>query len=292
MTTISYDKPVADFIDELNATGHVTHRSYKKKSVTLHHNGGRLSLQGILNVWKTRPASAHFQVTRDAELGQYVKVNEYAWAVGNTTGNIESISIEMANSELSPTWRVNEITWMEACRLAGWLFANVVDGHPRPSSSNLFYHHHWKSTDCAGPYMDTVYSRVLKETQRWYDYFTSPGVLDPHSGQNVTIATKAVVTAYTGKPMNVADSYFADARQVLAWGRSLPYQPVKPVTEQAWISRIVSDNFDEAGELYKACMTNLQDYFGLQEDVEHLTQLLLRMKDYGYRVISYEGKDL
>ena len=55
---IQYDLPIKNFIAGLDATGHVTHNSYNKKSVTLHHNGGRLSLEGILEVWKTRPASA------------------------------------------------------------------------------------------------------------------------------------------------------------------------------------------------------------------------------------------
>lgn len=284
MSVINYDKPVADFIDELNATGHVTHQSYKKKSVTLHHNGGNLSLQGILNVWKTRPASAHFQVDAGARLGQYVLWHEYAWAVGNTTGNMETISIEMANSTYSPTWRVREITWAEAARLAGWLFANVIDGRPRPSRSNFHYHHYWKSTDCAGPYMDSMYNDVLLEAQTQYDNFRNPG---PQA--NVTIATKAVVTAYRGDPMNVTDSFYADARQVLAWGRSLAQQPVKPETEAAWVSAITTDNYDYAGTLYRGCITNLQDYFGIAEDSSHILDLLLRMKNYGYKVISYEG---
>ncbi|HET9787098.1 MAG TPA: peptidoglycan recognition family protein [Pyrinomonadaceae bacterium] len=171
MSVIAYDKKVYDFIPGLNRTGHVTHRSYKKKSVTLHHNGGRLSLQGILDVWKVRPASAHFQVDRQARVGQYVLWHEYAWATGNTRGNQESISIEMANETTAPSWRVHPDTWKEAARLAGWLFANVIDGRPRPSRSNLFYHKHWKATDCAGPYMDTVYNQVLAEAQKWYDYF-------------------------------------------------------------------------------------------------------------------------
>ena len=66
---IKYDLPVANFIAGLDATGHVTHRNYTKKSVTFHHNGGRLSLAGILEVWKTRPASAHFQSDAAGRIG-------------------------------------------------------------------------------------------------------------------------------------------------------------------------------------------------------------------------------
>jgi hypothetical protein len=182
VTTIAYDLPVKDLIAGLNATGHVTHRSYKKTSVTIHHNGGRLSHEGVLNVWKTRPASAHFDIDGKGAAAQYVKWSEYAWATGNTTGNIESISIEMCNLTTAPKWLVDPVTWKAAARLAGWLFANVIDGKPRPSKSNLHYHHFWKSTDCAGPYMDTVYAQVLAEAQKWYDHFKTgakPPVVPP-----------------------------------------------------------------------------------------------------------------
>lgn len=167
--TIAYDRTVSNLIDELSATGHVTHRAYKKTSVTLHHNGGRLSHQGVLNVWKTRPASAHFDVDSAGAVAQYVKVNEYAWAVGNMAGNQSSISIEMANSKLAPTWEVSETTWKSAARLAGWLFAKVIGA--RPSKSNLFYHKHWSATNCAGPFMDKIYDKVLKAAQEAYDEF-------------------------------------------------------------------------------------------------------------------------
>lgn len=212
MTTIKYDKPVADFVDALSATGHVTHTKYKKTSVTFHHNGGRLSLQGILNVWKTRPASAHFQSDAKGAIGQYVHVNEYAWATGTTEGNKSSISIEMANSTLSPTWRVDPVTWRSAARLAGWLFANVIDGRPRPSRSNVFFHKQWKATDCAGPYMDSVKNDLLLEVQTWYDYFRR-GSQPPATGGELSMSDVQQVLAY----QKVCTEHLKDNfRQVLA----------------------------------------------------------------------------
>ena len=173
--TIAYDKPVKNLIDELSATGHVTHKSYKKTSVTFHHNGGRLTHEGVLNVWKTRPASAHFDVDAQGDLAQYVKVLEYAWAVANTEGNMRTISIEMCNLTLSPHWEVADVTWQEAARLAGWLFAHVIK--EAPTKDNVFFHHHWYSTSCAGPFMDSIYGRLLKATQLAYEHFV--GQVDP-----------------------------------------------------------------------------------------------------------------
>lgn len=185
--TINYDRPMLNLIEELSATGHVSHRSYRKKSVTLHHNGGRLSHQGVLNVWKVRPASAHFNVDGKGTCAQFVKVNEYAWATGNTIGNRETISIEMANSTTAPSWNVATATWKNAARLAGWLFANVIKA--RPSRSNFFYHHKWSSTACAGPYMDSIYGKVLAAAQAAYDSFvkgTTPSVAKPPASSSST----------------------------------------------------------------------------------------------------------
>jgi hypothetical protein len=220
MTTIAYDLPVKDLIAGLNATGHVTHRSYAKKSVTLHHNGGRLSHEGVLNVWKTRPASAQFDIDKAGAAAQYVKSSEYAWAVGNTTGNIETISIEMCNLTTAPKWLVDPVTWKAAARLAGWLFANVIDSKPRPSMSNLHYHHFWKSTDCAGPYMDTVYPQVLAEAQQWYDHFSNPPVIIPPKEDTLSAAeVKQITDAIAASEQRVKDYvkiYVEDRSQAYA----------------------------------------------------------------------------
>lgn len=220
--TIAYDRPVKNLIDQLSATGHVSHRSYKKTSVTLHHNGGRLSHEGVLNVWKTRPASAHFDVDSSGAVAQYVKVNEYAWAVGNLAGNQSSISIEMANATLAPGWTVADATWKGAARLAGWLFFKVVGA--RPSKSNLFYHKHWSSTDCAGPYMDKIYDKVLAEAQAAYDSFkkaasapSSPSPSTPGKLSVTEVAKKVIHGDYGNDPERkrklIADGYNPKAVQ-------------------------------------------------------------------------------
>lgn len=173
MTTISYDLPVKDLISGLDATGHVTHTKHRKTMVTLHHNGGVLSHEGVLNVWRDRPASAHFDVDSAGAVAQYVRVDEYAWACGDTLGNQTSISIEMCNQTGPPNWAVGDATWKSAARLAGWLFAHVIG--TRPTSSNLVRHKYWSATDCAGPFIDQVYGQILQLSQQTYDNITNGG---------------------------------------------------------------------------------------------------------------------
>lgn len=174
MTAIAYDLPVKNLIAGLDATRHVTHTQHRKTHVTLHHNGGRLSHEGVLQVWQTRPASAQFDIDIIGDCAQYVRVAEYAWACGSTDGNQRSISIEMCNLSLGPDWVVAEATWRSAARLAGWLFARVI-GY-RPTREFLVQHEYWSATACAGPYIDKVYEQILALAQNWYDRFVSGNV--------------------------------------------------------------------------------------------------------------------
>lgn len=189
----AYDKGVKNLVAGLNATGHVTHTAHRKDMVTIHHNGGRLSHEGVLNVWKTRPASAHFDVDSAGNVAQYVEMNEYAWACGNTEGNQRSISIEMCNEATNGNWPVSETTWRSAARLAGWLFAKVIG--VRPSSANLVPHHHWKATTCAGPYMDGQFGNFIAVAQQAFDFFkgggTAPTPSTPPSSGGKSIAQLA-----------------------------------------------------------------------------------------------------
>lgn len=173
--TINYDRPVANYIDRITATGHVTNTAYKKTSVTFHHNGGRLSLDSIYQVWKTRRASAHFQVDSQGNVGQYVDVRMYAWAVGNTEGNKRTISIEQANKTTAPKWEVAEETWKSAARLAAWLHWKVLGVRPIKNKT-LFRHHDWAgaNTECAGPFIDAMWSELCAEVVRQYDLFVNP----------------------------------------------------------------------------------------------------------------------
>lgn len=172
--TIAYDKPVKDFIAGLNATGHVghsgypTHQTWPKTSVTIHHNDGNLTLGGILQVWEVRPASAHFQVDIDGNIGQYVEVGEFAWATASTDGNMHSISIETADATMNP-FTTSAATFEEAARLTGWLHAHVI-GH-RPTSDSVLPHSHWTSTECPGPYLMGHFAELITKAQNWYDHF-------------------------------------------------------------------------------------------------------------------------
>lgn len=181
---IAYDRPVRDFIAALDATGHVSHTQHRKDVVTLHHNGARLSHEGVLSVWQVRPASAHFNFDAIGSCAQFVRLPEYAWATGSTPGNQRSISIEMCNETVGPEWKVAEATWKSAARLTGWIHARVFGW--RPTRDSVVVHKYWSATACAGPYIDGVYSQILAIAQQSYDAFAAGGAPDDGDDMNKT----------------------------------------------------------------------------------------------------------
>jgi hypothetical protein len=231
MATIGYDRPIKNLIEGLSATGHVNHQSYTKTMVTIHHNAGVLSHEDVLNAWKTREASAHFDVDRAGAVAQYVNVNEYAWACGNTVGNQTSISIEMSNSTAGGIWPVSETTWHEAARLAGWLFAHVIG--TRPDSGNLVPHHHWYSTSCPGPYMDGVFGQLISLAQQAYDSFVSGGTGDSMDEQSIVNAILDTTINRQGVDENgKAKAGTTNLRSIISYmdaGWALPARLLLPV---------------------------------------------------------------
>lgn len=216
--TINYVKPVKDFTKGLDATGHIghtgfpTHQTWPKNSVTIHHNDGNLTLAGILQVWVDRPASAHFQIDVNGNVGQYVEVGEFAWADGSTDGNEHSISIETADASLNP-FTTSVETWQELARLTGWLHAFAFDHPVRPSSASVFPHNHWTSTDCPGPYLLGSFSKIIAKAAEWYDTFAktkpspSPVPTPPPTGGRLTlqqVAQQVIMGVWGNGPDRVA----------------------------------------------------------------------------------------
>jgi hypothetical protein len=243
VSVIAYDQPVKDLIAGLDATGHVTHTAYRKTSVTFHHNGGRLSHEGVLEVWKTREASAHFDVDGAGAVAQYVRVNEYAWATGNTQGNQSSISIEMADATLAPDYVVADATWQSAARLAGWLFARVIGAEPTHDTVHL--HHDWKATACAGPFMDKIREQLFQAVLASYKQFAGsapapapapPAPTPPVKGTVQEIAREVIAGQWGSGPERVqrltAAGYDASAVQAEVNRQLSANQPPAPAPRQ------------------------------------------------------------
>lgn len=146
------------------------------KCVVMHHmtikgTGNGDALDDCYDTWQKREASAHYGV--DGELvTQFVYDKDYAWACGDTWGNLHGLHIENANSTLGPKWLVDHLTIKTSTRLAA--NAHVLYKLGRPvSGKTLRQHDEFYETACPGPYLGgTEWAAVVKETQRVYDELT------------------------------------------------------------------------------------------------------------------------
>jgi hypothetical protein len=85
-------------------------------------------------------------------------------------------------------------------RLAGWLFARVIG--ERPTRQTVHYHHDWKSTVCAGPYMDKLREQVFLEVEAAYNEFaggsTPPPPAPTPAGKSIDQVAREVIAGAWG----------------------------------------------------------------------------------------------
>lgn len=147
----------------------------KIRYVVIHHNAGMLSIDQIWQVWQTREASAHYQVTIDGQIGQLVNDSDTAWHAANLTRNQESIGIEHANSGgAAADWPISEKTREEGAHLVAAICRYYGLGRPA-WGVNVRPHSETGQTSCPyrlGP--NGEYGKAyIARAQYWYDQMGS-----------------------------------------------------------------------------------------------------------------------
>lgn len=143
--------------------------------VVIHHNAGCLSVDDIYNVWQSREASAHYQVTEDGTVGQLVHDWDTAWHAGSWEANSSSIGVEHANcGGPSEGWPISDATVIAGARLVAALCWGYNLGRPE-WCVNVFPHQYFSSTACPGQLATTHRDRYMAEAQRFYDELTGGG---------------------------------------------------------------------------------------------------------------------
>ena len=140
--------------------------------VVIHHNAGCLSVDDIYNVWQSREASAHYQVTEDGTVGQLVHDWDTAWHAGSWEANSTSIGVEHANcGGPGEGWPISDATIIAGARLVAALCWGYNLGRPE-WCVNVFPHQYFSSTACPGQLASTHRERYMAEAQRFYDELT------------------------------------------------------------------------------------------------------------------------
>lgn len=97
---------------------------------------------------------------------------------------------------------------------------------------------------------------------------------------NTTIAVKALEMARQGEP--ISHTYYADARQFVAWGRALGAIPT--TTEHAW--NVYHNKKPRNAELFSYAVRCVQAHFKLPQTGAIDKTVLDKMKGYGYTIVG------
>ncbi|WP_115728239.1 peptidoglycan recognition protein family protein [Actinomyces culturomici] len=137
--------------------------------ILIHHNAGVLSVADCYNVWQTRPASAHYQVTTDGRIGQLVHDADTAWHAGDWETNLRSIGVEHSNSGgAAQGWPISDATVEAGAHLVAALCRYYGLGRPT-WGVNVFPHQHFQQTACPGQLAGALRDRYMQRAGEWYD---------------------------------------------------------------------------------------------------------------------------
>ena len=137
--------------------------------VIVHHNDGNLSVEGCYEVWQSRAASAHYQVTSDGTVGQLVWDRDTAWHAGNWRANQTSIGIEHADCSRSP-YRISDACLDSGAHLVAAVCRRYGLGRPE-WGVNLFGHSDFAATECPASLAvgGSQHDEYVTRAQAWYD---------------------------------------------------------------------------------------------------------------------------
>lgn len=132
--------------------------------VVVHYNAANLTSEGCLSVWRTRPASAHYQVEESGRIGQLVHDWDTAWHCGNFAQNRRSIGVEHTNR---PDGTVSGACLDAGAHLVAALCLRFGLGEPA-WGVNVFPHSAFSPTSCPGQLYGSQREEYIGRARRWY----------------------------------------------------------------------------------------------------------------------------
>ena len=152
-------------------------RTHKIDTITIHHMAGKLTVQECGQVFASTAAqaSANYGVDNKGGIGLYVNESDRSWATASAKNDNRAITIEVANSTLSPTWEIGETAYktlikllVDICRRNG-IKKLLWKNDPRETDitkQNMTVHRWFTSTLCPGPYLMNKMSQIASDVNK------------------------------------------------------------------------------------------------------------------------------
>lgn len=145
---------------------------------TPHHMAGNLSIESCANLFSksSRQASSNYLIGTDGRIGCDVPEEYRAWTSSSKWNDQRAITVEVANSTLSPTWKVSSAAWDSLVKLA----ADVCErygfrlNYTGNKNGSLTLHRFYSNTNCPGNYIDAHIRDLEKQVNELLDSGSVP----------------------------------------------------------------------------------------------------------------------
>lgn len=221
MTELWYPKAIrADTPWQSNGPINGRNWPYNVTIAVQHHTDGAWGeVYDVFGPNSERKVSAHFQVRRDGQVDQFVRLDNIAWHSGQWNVNVSSVGIEHEQFQDETTWSSwTDVQLAASADLQRWLRAQMPAYDMRP-------HHDFTNTSCPGDLPYDMIRRIMDEGE----YLLTESTFFKETGHNLSggfrsfwmkygglaifgypISEEMQVTGSDGKPLTV--QYFERAR--------------------------------------------------------------------------------
>lgn len=149
--------------------------SYPRKSkitkFVIHHCAGVISVENLGNIFANpkRYASSTYGIGHDGRIARYLPDEARPWTTGNARIDNMALTYELSNSKVGGTWPVSDIV-IESTIKQLVLDALKYDIYPVTYTGDergtLLMHKWYQNTTCPGPYLESKFAYIAKETTR------------------------------------------------------------------------------------------------------------------------------
>lgn len=184
-------------------------RTHKIDTITIHHMAGKLTVQECGQVFasSSAQASANYGVDNNGGIGLYVNENERSWATSSASNDNRAITIEVANSTLSPNWEIGTTAYktlikllVDICKRNG-IKKLLWKNDPREtdiSKQNMTVHRWFAATLCPGPYLMNKMGQIASDVNK--ELKVDSSVLVPSPSKSFKVKITATELNYRQGP--------------------------------------------------------------------------------------------
>lgn len=137
------------------------------RAITVHHMAARWTAKRCGESFQQieRDASSHYGIGFEGEIARYVDEKDTAWTNGDWDSNLESVTIECANSAMGEPWPVSDATLNSLIDLV----ADIAKRNglvPLVKGVNFTWHQMFDATSCPGDYLLSKMDYIVEEANK------------------------------------------------------------------------------------------------------------------------------